>query len=139
MKSLFSATLLFFALCAGQSALAGTVSIRIVEASAKGKTNIDDSLADVRGVLEGTFHYKVCKQVSSKSVSLPSKNETVKLPEGYVLNLDGAESSLKLTISLKGETKVDSTVTLAKGKPLIVGGYSKADGSAKILVILTAE
>lgn len=112
----------------------GTLSIRLVEAGNEGQ-GVGKGLGDVGQLLQENLPFKSFQLRADKSVSLPADG-SVGLAAGFVARCSGDADKLSVIIEQKGKPgKLESTVSLRKGKPLILGGFP-SDGGKMIVILL---
>lgn len=131
-KTLF----LFLAACLFATAAragGGTLSIRLVEATNEGQ-GAGKGLADVAQLLQENLPFKSFELRADKAVALPASG-AVDLAAGFVARCSGDAANLSVSIERKGKQgRLASTVSLRKGKPVILGGLPSEGG--KMIVIL---
>lgn len=117
-----------------RAAAGDTLSIRLVEATHEGQ-GIGRGLADVAQLLQENLPFKSFQLQADRSIGLPA-NGAVELSGGYTARCSGDAGNLKVSIVRKGQPgRIDSTVALRKGKPVILGGLP-ADGGKMIVILL---
>lgn len=128
--------LLIFSLLCG-AAHAQTVSIRMVEGyNSKDKATFPAELNDVKSLLQSNLPFNTYKLIGSNAVKLPA-DQTANLGQGYSISCKGNQQSLAVKILFKNKVKLNSTVRLQPGKPLIIGGFSS--GKGKILFVMKLQ
>jgi hypothetical protein len=130
MKSAFlslALMLLFANFAVAQEA----VSLRLVHASNNGKA-VDAALSDVSSTLTSNLPFSNYSLVDSKSLSI---GKTVKCAQDLSVATSGSRESMKITVTQSGAQMLNTTVSLATGKPLLLGGFPAA-GGGKIILIL---
>lgn len=112
-----------------------TLSIRLVEATQEGQ-GIGRGLEDVAQLLQENLPFKSFQLQADKSVELPA-NSAVELSGGYTARCSGDAGSLKVSVVRKGKPgRVDSTVALRRGKPVILGGLPAEGGKMIVILVL---
>ena len=120
------------------AAMAETLQVHMVQASNSGDAKIDAGLKSFEKLLKSNLPFKRFTLVDTKTVALPG-GKPIPLKD-YTLTCKGAASNLAISLSHKGRKVVNSSVKIAQGKPLIVGGFPDAsDKNARVLLILSVK
>jgi hypothetical protein len=122
------------------AAAAANVEIRMVEAStepaAEGKpATFPAELRDVQPLLSGNFAFNRYRLLGRTRIALPADGRATPLPEGFSLTAEGGQDNLQLAVSRRDAILLRTTVRLAPGRPVIVGGFN--DGPRRILFVLS--
>jgi hypothetical protein len=113
---------------------AQNLTVRLVTASNEHGENA--GLEDVIGALRENLPYRSYTLVDTGKVKLPATETSCKL-EGYSLTFRGDSKNLTVEI-LKGRKELlKTTISLNKGAPLVLGGFS--DGNRKLVFVLTLD
>lgn len=115
------------------TAAAGSVSIRLVQASNEG-SGVGGGLGDVAQLLQDNLKFKSFQLVSSKSIGLPASG-AAELGQGFTARCSGTADNLSVSIERGGKRVLSSTVQLQPGTPVMMGGFSSGNG--KMIVILS--
>ncbi len=126
-------TVAVLALLAVSSAEAGSLSLRLVEASNSGGSS--GSLSDVIGILQKTLPFKTFTLKASGSASLPASNQSVSL-DGYSVICNGPQGNLSVAVKRRGKTIVNTSAALKKGKPFVLGGLPGGGGKSLVLILV---
>ncbi len=117
-------------------AAAGTqLSIRLVEASQKGGSSSPE-LADVTAILSRNLPFANFTLQGRRKISLPAEGTVVNIG-GYSLTCNGSQRDLQLAIRRGNRVLVSTILRLTDGTPVIVGGFSSANG--KQIFVLVAQ
>lgn len=112
----------------------GTVSIRLVEASNDGSEK-DSRLSDVMPVLKRSLVFKKYSLIASSSLKIPASGEA-KSVGGYTITCKGSQRSLGIQVK-KGRTSLlNTTASLSRGKPLVLGGFPSKNGRMILVFLL---
>jgi hypothetical protein len=115
--------------------MAGSVSVRLVEASnTQGASSA--ALGDVVGILKNNLRYSRFTLLAAGSMRLPQGG--TRALAGYVVTCKGSEKSLRITVKRGRGALINTTVQLARGRPLILGGFPSGGGK-KIVFVFTAN
>lgn len=117
------------------AAQASDLTIRLVEANNSGKADSPE-LADVAAILHKNLQYKTFILLGTSAVTLPARKVSVTLGS-FTITCNGEEKSLSITVTKDGKKALDTTVTLYKKTPLILGGFSA--GSGKYVLVFTCN
>jgi hypothetical protein len=123
-----------FTLLAVASAEAGSVSLRLVEASNSGGSS-SGSLSDVIGILQKNLPFKTYTLKASGSASLPASSQSVSL-DGYSVTCNGSQENLSVAVKKGSKTIVNTSVALKKGKPFVLGGLPGSGGGSLVLILV---
>jgi hypothetical protein len=121
-------------LCISASALGGSLSIRLVNASNAGE-GIDGSLNDVAKALKGQLPFKRYQLVSSATASLPA-GKAVSSLSGYKVTCNGPQNALAIRVDKGKRNLVSTTVNLQSKRPVLLGGFPGKAGGKLILVFV---
>jgi len=136
MKKLRRAlTTLLVATLALGAAAGQQLSIRLVEASQQGGSSSPE-LADVTAILSRNLPFANFTLQGSRKISLPAEQAVVQIG-GYSLTCNGSQQDLQLAIRRGGRVLVSTILRLTDGTPVIVGGFSSANG--KQIFVLVAQ
>jgi threonine dehydrogenase-like Zn-dependent dehydrogenase len=117
----------------GGAAWAGDlVSLRLVRADNQG--GVDAAVKDVQQAMGKDFAYKGFHLEAQGAVQL-SASKPVTLG-GYTVECSGSAQALVVKVSRDGKAVLSTTVALAPGKPLILGGWPAAGGARQMLVLV---
>jgi hypothetical protein len=134
-----STRLLVLSLVAALTALpvfaAEALTIRLVRAS-NGDGGMSEGLGDLQGILSGNLPFNRFQLIDSQTVLLPASS-TVQLAGGFAVRCNGRQTALSVAVSRQGRQALSTTISLERGKPLILGGFP--DGDGKLLVVLVAR
>lgn len=112
-------------------AAADTVSLRLVQASNNGKS-VDPALSDVSSTLTGNLPFSNFSVIDNKSVTI---GKTVSCAQNLSVATSGSRDSMKIAVNQSGSQMLNTTVSLAAGKPLLLGGFPAAGGGKVILIL----
>lgn len=129
-----AALILLFALSAGAQA-AGSLSIRLVEASNAG-SGASAGLKDVAGILKGSLAFSNYKLIGSCAMRLPAMGEKGQVGE-YEVTCSGNAQSLSITVVRAGHVMLTTQVRMQDGIPLILGGFP--GGAGRHVLVFTAR
>jgi hypothetical protein len=107
------------------------VSLRLVHASNSGKS-VDAALNDISGTLTANLPFSNYSVVDSKKLSI---GQSVDCAQGLSVTTSGTRESMKITVKQGGAQMLNTTVSLATGKPLLLGGFA-ATGGGKIILVM---
>ncbi len=119
----------------GTGALAAdTVSVRLVRAS-NSDTTIDHSLQDVAPALQKSLVFKSYRQVAVQKLTLPAQGQSASLGV-YRITATGSRDKLLIGIHQGRKALVNTSVSLKRGKPVILGGFPDKSGAKMIFVFV---
>lgn len=121
-------------LAAGAVLASPAVLVRQVRAS-HGPARIDPALQDVGGLLQQNVPFSVFTLMHQGSYTPPGR-AVLTLAAGYQVLCRGDAGNMRIEISRQGESLLNTTVSVAPGQPLVLGGFSAPDGG-RILFIFT--
>lgn len=126
--------LLIACLTASSSFAGSALSIRLVHATnqQQGSTR---GLDDVAHVLKQSLPYNHFRLAASRSMGLPANG--AQSLDGYSVQCEGAQNSLKITVSRGGRRLVNTSVSLRDGKPFVLGGLPSSEG--KLILVFVAR
>jgi len=126
-------SMLLLALAAGPAFAGSRLAIRLVEANNRGG-GVAGELGDVAELLKGNLPFNTFRLISAKSMALPAGGE-VELGRGFRASCEGPQRGLTIRVTRDRKPVLNTTVELADGTPLILGGFP-IDGGKMILVLL---
>ena len=112
----------------------GTVSIRLIKASNDG-SNTDSRLSDVIPVLKRSLVFKKYSLIASSSLKIPASGQA-KQVGGYTVTCKGSQRSLGIQVKKNGTSLLNTTASLSRGKPLIIGGFPSQNGRMILVFLL---
>jgi hypothetical protein len=113
----------------------GNVIIRQVRAEREG-SGIDAALSDVASVLRGNMPFGQYHLVATRSLGFPA-GSTLQLEAGFSVTCTGTRDNLQILLKRGKDKVLQTTVSLAAGTPLVLGGFPVGDST--YLLILTAK
>ncbi len=119
----------------GAASAAGSLSIRLVQASNRGQ-GVGDGLSDVAELLRGNMPFNTYALLATRSLALPADG-AMPMGEGLTVRCSGRQGNLQVTVTRDGRAVLQTTVELQDGIPLIVGGIPTERG--KLIFILLAR
>jgi hypothetical protein len=117
------------------TSLAGSLSMRLVEASNTG-SGIEKSLGDVASALKAQLPFSSYKLIASGATTLPANGSRTSLG-GYTVTCAGPQTSLTIQITKGRQQLANTTVNLRSGRPLLLGGFPSKSG--KLIVVFIAR
>ncbi|MFT5127806.1 MAG: hypothetical protein ACI8W8_001413 [Rhodothermales bacterium] len=124
-------SLALFLIFANVAVAEDAVSLRLVHASNSGKA-VDAALSDVSSTLTTNLPFSNYSVLDSKNLSI---GQTVSCAQDFSVATTGSRESMKITVKQGGAQKLNTTVSLAPGKPLLLGGFPAAGGGKIILIM----
>lgn len=110
------------------------LTVRLVTASNESGNNA--GLEDVIGALKENLPYRSYTLVDTGTVKLPATENVCKLEE-YTIIFNGTHKNLTVEIFKGRKELLNTTISISKGAPLILGGFS--EGNKKIVFVLTVD
>ncbi len=116
-------------------AAAGTVSIRLVEATDQ-RAGVDPGLEDVAAALRNSLVFKGYALLATASTSLPGTGSPVVLGP-YEVRCTGPQNLVNIEVFHGHKRVLRTSVSLLGNSPVIVGGFAGKTG--KIILVFMAR
>ena len=134
MRPWIAALIVLLTLAAGAQA-AGSLSIRLVEASNEG-SGASAGLKDIAGILKGSLAFSNYKLIGSSTMRLPAAGEKGRVGD-YEVICTGSQQSISITVMRGGQVMLTTQVRMQDGVPLILGGFP--GGAGRHVLVFTAR
>jgi hypothetical protein len=131
----FACAALGLAVALGISSASGaaTLSVRLVEATNDG-SGIDGRLRDVAAAF-GDLSFNSYRLVDAADFPIPARE--TRAMGGYEVACAGELGGLMITVRLRGQELLNTSVSLRPKKPLVVGGFPSRKG--RMILVFVAR
>jgi hypothetical protein len=121
---------------AAATAVAGsTLSIRLMETSARPADQAAKGYADVADVLRKNLAYQQYTLLASGTLALPAASAGIALGP-YTVTCSGTQQNLSIRVKRGRSVLVNTSVILEDDKPFILGGFPSASAGKHMLVFV---
>lgn len=112
------------------------LSVRLVEA-ANDREEVSPALRDVVPMLRSNLPFRRFTLLDQATVKLPSTGQQAGLAGGFLLNVQGSQDRLSVTLERHGKVLIQTVLSLQNGKPFVLGGFPQ--GAGKLLLVLVVR
>ena len=121
---------------ASPAAPATQLTARLVEAGNQGE-GVDAAIRDVAPLLKANLPYRQFRLLDRKRLALPGGGAT-ELRGGYLLRCSGNPDRVSITMERGGKVLIQTVLSLAGGRPAVLGGFP-SDRGGRLLVVIEAR